>query len=101
MVRYMGMLAGKIKKLCQALAMRGEIYLIDRRQQYSEKLGKPVTVLILNKSIPVEEYNRLNPEKQKNPEKQHRLKVAIMDSFKEIDILLRLVDIYKAGDSSG
>jgi hypothetical protein len=96
----MGRFAGKINKLCIALSKRGRIYLIDRRQQYSQKLDKPVTIIILNRLYPIAEYNKLFPMNKKDPEKQKFVKKPVLDSFKEINILLALVAIYKEGDDS-
>lgn len=88
----MGKLSSKIKKLCQALGSNyGKIYLIDRRQQFSDKLNKPVSILVLNKLLPVAEYNRLHPNKPKDPEKTKNVKVSILSSFKELEVLKYLV----------
>lgn len=96
----MGRFSGKINKLCTALSQRGKIYLIDRRQQYSRKLNKPVTIIILNRLYTTAEYNKLFPMNKKDPKKQRFVKKPVLDSFKEIEILLALVAIYKEGDDS-
>lgn len=96
----MGKLSRKINKLCMALSFRGQIYLIDRRQLFSDKLGKVVTLLVLNKMIPVEEWNREHPKKKKDPDKVKSVKVLVKESFKELDILLELLSIYRGGDDS-
>ena len=97
----MGKLSGKINKLCMALTFRGQIYLIDRRQLFSEKLGKVVTLLVLNKMIPVEEWNREHPKKKKDPDKVKSVKLPIKESFRELDILQELLSIYRGGESNG
>lgn len=97
----MGKLSGKINKLCMALTFRGQIYLIDRRQLFSEKLGKVVTLLVLNKMIPVEEWNREHPKKKKDPDKVKAVKLPIKESFRELDILQELLSIYRGGESNG
>lgn len=97
----MGKLSGKINKLCMALTFRGQIYLIDRRQLFSEKLGKVVTLLVLNKMIPAEEWNREHPKKKKDPDKVKAVKLPIKESFKELDILQELLSIYRGGESNG
>jgi hypothetical protein len=84
-----------------ALTFRGQIYLIDRRQVFSEKLGKVVTLLVLNKMIPVEAWNREHPKKKKDPDKVKAVKVLVKESFKELDILLELLSIYRGGESNG
>lgn len=97
----MGKLSGKINKLCMALSFRGQIYLIDRRQLFSDKLGKVVTLLVLNKMIPVEEWNREHPKKKKGPDKVKSVKLPIKESFRELDILQELLSIYRGGESNG
>lgn len=97
----MGKLSGKINKLCMALTFRGKIYLIDRRQLFSDKLGKVVTLLVLNKMIPVEEWNREHPKKKKDPDKVKAVKLPIKESFRELDILQELLSIYRGGESNG
>lgn len=49
----------------------------------------------------VDEYNKMYPEKKKNPNKCDFVKVPVIESFREINILLCLAQIYKAGGSSG
>jgi len=94
----MGKFSGLIKKLCMALLQKhGAVYLIDHRQNFSEKLGKPVTLMVLNRSYDVEEYNMLFPEKAKDPEKCQRVKVPVLESFKEVELLKALAAIYKGG----
>lgn len=97
----MGKLSSKINKLCMALSFRGQIYLIDRRQLFSDKLGKVVTLLVLNKLIPVEEWNAEHPKKKKDPDKVKVVKVSVKESFRELDILLELLSIYRGGESNG
>ncbi len=94
-------ISSKIRKLIKALEMRGEIYLYTKEQIYSLKLDKICTINKLSRLMSVEEYNLLHPDKKKNPKKYEYVKDSVIDSFKEIDILLELVEIYKAGDSSG
>ena len=84
-----------------ALTFRGQIYLIDRRQLFSDKLGKVVTLLVLNKMIPVEEWNREHPKKKKDPDKVKAVKLPIKESFRELDILQELLSIYRGGESNG
>lgn len=94
-------ISSKIRKLIKALEIRGEIYLYTKEQIYSFKLDKICTINKLSRLMSVEEYNLLHPDKKKNPKKYEYVKDSVIDSFKEIDVLLELVEIYKAGDSSG
>lgn len=99
----MGKFAGKINTLCKALAARGEIYLIDRRQHFSEKLNKPVTLIVVNKNVPVEEYNRMYapPDKQKDPDKAKAVKVSLLETFSEVEVIKHLAAAIKGGDVGG
>ncbi len=81
--------------------MRGEIYLYSREQVYSSKLEKICTINKVSHLMNVKEYNKLYPDKKKNPNKYDFVKVPVTESFREIDILLCLAEIYKAGGSSG
>ncbi|PWM78659.1 MAG: hypothetical protein DBY32_04050 [Phascolarctobacterium sp.] len=84
----MGKFAGKINMLCKAHAARGNIYLIDRKQVFSAKLNKPVTLLVLNENIPAEEYNRRFPDKKpKDPQQQPFAKVPVLETFSEVEII--------------
>jgi hypothetical protein len=74
--------------------MRGEIYMLNKEQLYSEKIGKVCTINVLNRLTPIEEYNATHIKK-KNEDKYDFVKEKIISSFKEIDILLELVRIYK------
>lgn len=99
----MSRLSTKINKLCRALNLKYKmIYLVDRQQRYSTKHNKAINVYVLNRLYPVEEYNRMFPDKAKNPDKQKFVKVPVIDSLQEIVILLELVEIYRAGvDNNG
>lgn len=98
----MSRLSTKINKLCRALNAKYKlIYLVDKQQRYSSKLNKAVNVYVLSRLYPVEEYNRMFPEKAKSPDKQQFVKVPVIDSLKEIVILLEMVEIYKAGGQDG
>lgn len=91
----------KIRQLLKALEMRGEIYMVSKDMIYSAKLGKTVTIRRLRRMTPVAEYNRNHPDKPKNPAKYELVREIITESFKDIDILLKLVEIYKAGEDNG
>lgn len=85
----------KINKLCMALKMKGYIYLINREQFYSEKLKKVCTIHKLIHLMPTEEYNKMYPDDKKDAEKYKNVKVEILKSFSNIDILIKLAEIYK------
>lgn len=95
----MGRFGLKINKLMQALETQGEIYLLDRRQQWSEKLGKKVQTITLSKSVPTEEYNKDNP-KPKNTDKQ-RVKVPVVTTFSEVEIVQFLAARWKQVTRNG
>jgi len=90
-----------IYKLLKAfLYVRHEIYLYDRAQVWSEKQGKVCVIHELYKQWDLKEYKKSHPEyKPKKSQKQK--KELICDSFKQVDILLELVDRYKAGEING
>lgn len=91
----------KISRLLKALEMRGEIYLVSKEMIYSKKFEGTATIRKLYRMTPVAEYNRNHPDKPKDPIKHELVKENITESFKDIDILLKLVEIYKAGEDSG
>lgn len=95
----MGRFGLKINKLMQALETQGEIYLLDRRQQWSEKLGKKVQAITLSKSVPTEEYNKDNP-KPKVTDKQ-RVKVPVVTTFSEVEIVQLLAERWKQVTRNG
>jgi len=86
----------KIRKLLAALKQRDEIYLVNRRMVYSEKLGRTCGLLELHRLTPAEEYYEAHPRAKKKECEFVQEKVD--SSFKEVDILLKLVSIYKGGD---
>ena len=88
-------ISSKIRKLTRALEVRGKIYLVNREQFYSMNKHKVCTTHKLSQLLPIEEYNKLNPEDKKEPKKYEYVKVEILKSFSEIDILMKLVDIYQ------
>lgn len=95
----MGRFGLKINRLMQALETQGEIYLLDRRQAWSEKLGKKVQAITLSKSVPTEEYNRDNP-KPKNTTKE-RVKVSLFTTFSEVEVVKYLADQWKQVTRNG
>lgn len=88
-------ISSKIRKLTRALEVKGKIYLVNREQFYSIKKQKVCTTHKLSQLLSIEEYNKLNPEDKKDPKKYEYVKVEILKSFSEIDILIKLVDIYQ------
>ena len=91
----MSVLTPKIRKLQRALEMRGELYLVNRAQIYSETLDKVCTKYILDKAISWDEWRSKNPTKKKH--KCKRVRENVLESFKELDILLALADAYRKG----
>lgn len=95
----MGRFGLKINKLMQALESQGEIYMLDRRQVWSDKLHKKVQSLTLSKSVPTEEYNADNPKPKST---QHeRVKVVELTTFSEVEIVLALAAKWKQVTRNG
>ena len=95
----MGRFGLKINRLMQALETQGEIYLLDRRQAWSEKLGKKVQAISLSKSVPTEEYNRDNPKPKKTD--KERVKVFLFTTFSEVEVIKYLADQWKQMTRNG
>lgn len=94
-----------IRKLLTAINGKGYLILVNRKMVYSEKLDRMCTLLELNQLIPIDQYYELHPEKKRR-KKDNRRFVAenILSSFKEIDILRKLVQIWdkvKDGEQDG
>nr|DAW68298.1 MAG TPA: hypothetical protein [Caudoviricetes sp.] len=95
-------LTGKIRKIIKALEMRGLIYLYSREQVYSQKLSKVCTMYRIDYLMPWEEYKKKFPDKaERKKNKGVSVRVEMARSFREIDILLYIVDVLKAGDEGG
>ena len=88
-------LTSKINKLLSALNLYGYIYMINKEQIYSNKKEKVCSIYKLFQLLPVDEYNELYPDDKKDINKYDKVKVEIIKSFKQVDILLELVSIYK------
>lgn len=82
----------KIPKLIKGLEQAGYIYMVHYKQYYSEKAGKPLTIIKLTKLITAKEYVELHPKSKGN--KPH-YEINVMESFKASDILIELAKIYK------
>ncbi|OPF51538.1 hypothetical protein BH721_01395 [Clostridium baratii] len=85
----------KINKLIKGLNIYGHIYLVNREQLVSNKTGNVCTVYKLFHLMPIEEYNEMYPDRKKDPDKYSNVKVEILSAFKQQEILLELVRIYK------
>lgn len=95
-------LTGKIRKIIKALEIRGLIYLYSREQVYSQKLSKVCTMYRIDYLMPWEEYKKKFPDKaERKKNKGVSVRVEMARSFREIDILLYIVDVLKAGDEGG
>ena len=98
----MSKLTGKIRKLQKALEMHGRTFLCGRRQIYSEKLGKVCTIFSVDEVMTYAEWQRRNPGKKKY--RRPFVRENVLESFKEIDILMALVaefDKVKGGADDG
>ena len=87
--------SSKIRKLTKALEAKREIYLVNREQYYNANRGRVSTIHKLSQLIPVEEYNRMFSDNKKDIEKYQYVKVEVLRSYVEIDILMKLAEIYK------
>lgn len=95
-------LTGKIRKIIKALEIRGLIYLYSREQVYSQKLSKVCTMYRIDYLMLWEEYKKKFPDKaERKKNKGVSVRVEMARSFREIDILLYIVDVLKAGDEGG
>ena len=100
----MNNIQSKINKLCYALKIKGYIYLLNREQFYSKKYEKICSSYKLINLMHIKEYNKLHPEDKKDPDKYEYVKVIVMKSYSKIDILKKLVEIYKqvqVGENNG
>ena len=92
----------KINKLIKALNIKGYIYLVNREQFVSNKTGNVCTVYKLFHLMDIEKYNEMYPDDKKDPNKYSKVKVEILSTFRQQEILLKLVEIYKeVGGANG
>ena len=92
----------KINKLVKALNVHGYIYLVNKEQFLSNKTGNICSVYKLFHLMPIDKYNKMHPDKKKDPNKYSYVKVEALSTFKQQEILLKLVELYKeVGVSSG
>ncbi len=94
-----------IKKLLTAINGKGYLLLVNRKMVYSEKIDRMCTVLELNQLIPIDQYYENHPDKKRRKNDNRKFVSENIDSsFKEIDILRRLVEIWgkvKDGEKYG
>lgn len=89
----------KIRKITKALELRGEVYLYSRTQVYSNKLNKICTLFNLDYLMPWDEYEKKYPAKAARKKKKGvPVRVEVVRTFREIEVLLYLVNVLKAGD---
>ena len=82
---------GKINKLIKGLNIYGYIYLVNREQFVSNKTGNVCTAYKLFHLMNVEDYNNMYPDDKKDPNKYSKVKLEILSTFKQQEILLKLV----------
>lgn len=85
----------KINKILKALEVYGFIYMINKESIYIKDKQKVSSIYKLFNLLPVEEYNKLHPDDKKDINKYEFVKVEILKTFSQIEILLELIDIYK------
>lgn len=86
---------GKINKLIKGLNIYGYIYLVNREQFISKKTGDVCTAYKLFHLMDIEDYNEEYPDKKKDLDKYSKVKVEVLSTFKQQEILLELVRVYK------
>ncbi|MGG7077370.1 hypothetical protein [Clostridium sardiniense] len=86
---------GKINKVKKGSNIYGYIYLVNREQFLSNKTGNICTVYKLFHLMDVEEYNEIYSDNKKDPNKYSKIKEEVLSTFKQQEILLKLVEIYK------
>lgn len=88
-----------IKKLLKALEMKGELYLLNREMVYSADKDKMCTAYRLCRLTPAAEYFANHPEKKRRKKDVREfVKEEIVSTFRQVEVLLVLVAIYKGGD---
>ena len=70
---------------------------LDEIEEKCDKLEKACNTHQLYRWYPIDEYMRIHPDYVKRGDERSK-RVFVTSSFKQIDILLRLVDIYR-GDN--
>ena len=76
--------------------MKGINLLLNKEQGISSKTGKKYTIYKLYEHITVEEYKRRYPKDDRDLSKYEYVKDEVHKCFKPIDLLLKLVEIYKS-----
>lgn len=94
-------LGSKISKLLMALRQKGYIFMLHKEQNWSSKLNRVSTIYKLFRLVPVEEYNKTYPDKKRDPDKYEYVKVEVYKSFKQVDVLLKLAELYKEAGEEG
>lgn len=85
----------KINKLIKALNIKGYIYLVNKEQFLSKKSNKVCSIYKLFHLMNIEQYNNMYTDDKKDPGKYDNVKVEIESSFNQVDILLKLLELYK------
>lgn len=85
----------KINKLIKALNTYEYIYLVNREQFLSKISNKVCTVYKLFHLMDIEEYNRMYPDDKKDTNKYSSVKVEVLSTFNQVEVLLKLADLYK------
>lgn len=84
----------KISKLLMALEIKGYTFLVNKEQSISQT-GNKYTIYKLYEYIAVKEYIKRYPNNKRDLSKYDYVKDEIYKCFKPIDLLLKLVEIYK------
>jgi len=88
----------KVVKLIKALNQYGLNYIVGKKQFYSPKMGKVLSIVQLRKIMFIDEYKIYKPDYKG---KKEIFDVVLMESFREVEVLLKLVDIYSEVSNEG
>ena len=84
-----------IYKLLRALCMHGQIYVMQRDQVWSYEISKACNVYKVYKEYTLQKYKQLIDLRYKAKPHQKIVKKLVLSSYKQADILLRLVEIWR------
>lgn len=96
----------KIRKLLNAINMReqnrGMVYVYGREGVYSERLKRVCQLRRITLMMPIDRYNEMFPEKaRRKRDKEQYVREVVAKSFRDSELLLFLVEIFKKGKAGG
>lgn len=75
--------------------MKGYIYLVNKEQGIGQDSRRKYTIYKIYDYITVEQYKMRYPDSKRDLSKYEYVKDEIYSCFKSIDLLLKLVELYK------